>query len=371
MSYAGRRALVSFKHVGLNVAADPFMNSAVTGVDGGLVVAVADDPGMHSSQNEQDSRVYAQFALIPCLEPANGQEAYDMTREAFELSERFGLPGHAAAGHPHRAQPQRRRPRREAAAQPARADHATRTTGRSCRPTRAWASRALPPSRRSCVALVRDLALEPAAPGPERRAGGRHRRGHRLNYFLRELRPRRALPPHLQIGAYPIPVGLVGSCSTRSTPCSCSRTATPFIESALRGLFGLPGQGDPRPPRRRRAADRRAHPRHRARRARASRRPRQQPPAAAARPAAPVPLRRLPAHRHLRRPSRSSSTSSPSARVFGDIGCYTLGASRPTRPCHACIDMGATHQHGDGRRGRRACARCSRPSATRPSCTRG
>ena len=92
MSYAGRRALVSFKHVGLNVAADPFMNSAVTGVGGGLVVVSADDPGMHSSQNEQDSRVYAGFALIPCLEPGTQQQAYDMAVQAYELSERFALP---------------------------------------------------------------------------------------------------------------------------------------------------------------------------------------------------------------------------------------------------------------------------------------
>ena len=63
-SYAGKRALVSMKHVGLNVAADPFMSAALTGANGGFLVVVADDPGMHSSQNEQDSRFYAQFAQI-------------------------------------------------------------------------------------------------------------------------------------------------------------------------------------------------------------------------------------------------------------------------------------------------------------------
>jgi indolepyruvate ferredoxin oxidoreductase alpha subunit len=92
VSFAGKRAMVSFKHVGLNVAADPFINSAITGANGGLVVVAADDPGMHSSQNEQDSRYYADFARILCFEPANHQEAYDMTREAFDLSERFNLP---------------------------------------------------------------------------------------------------------------------------------------------------------------------------------------------------------------------------------------------------------------------------------------
>ncbi|MDE5703280.1 MAG: indolepyruvate ferredoxin oxidoreductase, partial [Bacteroidales bacterium] len=75
VSYAGKRALVCMKHVGLNVAADPFTNSAITGANGGLVYLIADDPSMHSSQDEQDSRFYARFAQIPCLEPSNQQEA--------------------------------------------------------------------------------------------------------------------------------------------------------------------------------------------------------------------------------------------------------------------------------------------------------
>jgi len=92
MSYAGKRALVCMKHVGLNVAADPFMNCAITGVNGGLVIISADDPSMHSSQNEQDSRYYGKFALIPVLEPADQQEAYDMTRFGFDLSEKHKVP---------------------------------------------------------------------------------------------------------------------------------------------------------------------------------------------------------------------------------------------------------------------------------------
>jgi len=91
-SMAGKRALITMKHVGLNVAADPFVNSALLEINGGLVVAVADDPGMHSSQNEQDTRYFAQFARTLCLEPVNHQQAYDMTREAFTVSERFGVP---------------------------------------------------------------------------------------------------------------------------------------------------------------------------------------------------------------------------------------------------------------------------------------
>jgi len=92
MSFAGKRAMVCMKHVGLNVAADAFVNSAITGVNGGLIVTVADDPSMHSSQNEQDSRFYAKFAMIPILEPTNQQEAYEMARKGFELSEQFRVP---------------------------------------------------------------------------------------------------------------------------------------------------------------------------------------------------------------------------------------------------------------------------------------
>lgn len=91
-SYAGNRSLVTMKHVGLNVAMDAFVNSAITGVNGGLVCLVADDPAMHSSQNEQDSRYLADFALVPCLEPESPQEAYDFTRKAYEISEDLKLP---------------------------------------------------------------------------------------------------------------------------------------------------------------------------------------------------------------------------------------------------------------------------------------
>lgn len=88
-SFAGRRALAAMKHVGLNVAADSMMSQTYIGVNGGLVIAVADDPGIHSSQNEQDSRLYGPFAAVPVLEPSDAQEALEFTRLAFELSERF------------------------------------------------------------------------------------------------------------------------------------------------------------------------------------------------------------------------------------------------------------------------------------------
>src|SRR5512139_1362407 len=84
--------MVSMKHVGMNVASDPFMTLAYTGIKGGLVIIVCDDPFAHSSQNEQDSRNWARFAKVPMLEPADSQECYDFTKIAFEISEKFDTP---------------------------------------------------------------------------------------------------------------------------------------------------------------------------------------------------------------------------------------------------------------------------------------
>ena len=91
-SLRGKRSSCCMKHVGLNVAADPLFTMSYTGVNGGMVICVADDPGMHSSQNEQDSRHYAVASKIPMLEPSNSQEAYDFARIAFEISEEFDTP---------------------------------------------------------------------------------------------------------------------------------------------------------------------------------------------------------------------------------------------------------------------------------------
>ncbi len=91
-SLGGARTLVTMKHVGLNVAADPFMTFAYTGVGGGFVIVSADDPEMHSSQNEQDNRFYAKFAQIPFLEPSDSQESKDFVKLACEISEQFDTP---------------------------------------------------------------------------------------------------------------------------------------------------------------------------------------------------------------------------------------------------------------------------------------
>ncbi len=91
-AYAGRRAMAAMKHVGLNVAADSFFYASMTGAEAALIVITADDPAMHSSQNEQDNRRYAKFARVPCLEPSDSQEAKEMMKAAVEISEQFDTP---------------------------------------------------------------------------------------------------------------------------------------------------------------------------------------------------------------------------------------------------------------------------------------
>jgi len=91
-AYAGVRSMASMKQVGLNVASDPFMAASIAGINGGMVVVCAGDPGIHSSQNEQDNRYYAKFAKVPMLEPSDSQEAYDLMAYAFDISESFDTP---------------------------------------------------------------------------------------------------------------------------------------------------------------------------------------------------------------------------------------------------------------------------------------
>ena len=91
-AFTQSRALVTMKHVGLNVAADPLFTVTYSGITGALVIVSADDPGMASSQNEQDNRNYAKASCCPMLEPADSQEAYDLTKLAFSLSEKFRIP---------------------------------------------------------------------------------------------------------------------------------------------------------------------------------------------------------------------------------------------------------------------------------------
>ena len=326
------------KHVGLNVAADAFMNSAVTGVNGGLVLAVADDPGMHSSQNEQDSRYYAQFALIPCLEPRNQQEAYDMTREAFDIPSELALPvmvrlvtrlAHSRAG-----------------------GRAARAAGRRTSSTRHGASRSgrcCPSNARVAVQASHRQAARAAAPGRgQRRTTARARAARRgviacgiaENYLRENLdgRQRSLDPEHPPL---PVPAGKIRQLVEHVDELLSSRTATPSSRTwsaassastgvqvkgrmtgelprtgelnpdLVREALGLPPPSGPRAP---------ARPTS----------PAGRPPCARAAPT-PTPSR----------PSTRPSPTSTTRRSSRDIGCYTLAALPPLEAIHSCVDMGA------------------------------
>jgi indolepyruvate ferredoxin oxidoreductase alpha subunit len=224
------------KHVGLNVAADPFMNSAIVDIRGGLVVAVADDPGMHSSQNEQDSRYFADFARIICLEPANQQEAYEMTREAYDLSEKYHIPvmirlvtrlAHS------RAAVRMGEKRDENPVQKAPGTAAWTLLPSNAR--RQW---------RDLLALQKEfLAYSENSPhnvlimNEGNRELGVITTGLARNYFMESWDELKEKPSHLHIGTYPVPVEKVRKIAGHVKTLCIFEEGYPFVEKYLRGLL--------------------------------------------------------------------------------------------------------------------------------------
>ena len=237
MSFAGKRALVCMKHVGMNVAADAFVNSAMTGANGGLVVVAADDPSMHSSQNEQDSRFYGKFALVPTFEPSTQQEAYEMVQAAFDFSEKYRIPvlmrlttrmAHSRA----MVEPREARPE-NSLAYPAR--------------TRQWV---LMPgnSRVRYEALLADYARfeEEAAASPFNRYADAEDKslgiiacGIAYNY-LAENYPDGCPHPVLKISQYPLPQELVRRMASECKALLIIEEGQPVVEEALRGILPAP-----------------------------------------------------------------------------------------------------------------------------------
>jgi indolepyruvate ferredoxin oxidoreductase alpha subunit len=240
VSFAGRRALVSMKHVGLNVAADPFMNSALTGTNGGLVAVVADDPGMHSSQNEQDSRYYAQFAQIVCFEPSNHQEAYDMTRLAFEMSEQIGLPvmirlvtrlSHSRSS----VQPSEPRGPNEL--------HYGASQDWTLLPVNARRRFKILLDRQSDLArLSEDSVFNALELNVHNRSFGVVASGIAFNYVKENQREMDDPPSILKISAYPVPQKLIGRLFDHVKTVLVVEEGYPFIEKSIRGLFGVAGK---------------------------------------------------------------------------------------------------------------------------------
>ncbi|MDR1414628.1 MAG: indolepyruvate ferredoxin oxidoreductase [Odoribacteraceae bacterium] len=335
MSYAGKRALVCMKHVGMNVAADCFMNIAVTGVNGGMVIVAADDPGMHSSQNEQDSRVYGKFALLPVVEPADQQEAYDMTRHAFDLSERWELPvllrvttrlAHSRAG---------------VTTRPPVAENAPRY------PTDRRQFVLLPVNARARYRslLQKQPALEVDAAGsPCNRyiegadpALGIIACGIAYNYLMEAFNGH-SPHPVVKVGQYPMPRDLVERLAARCRKLLVLEEGYPVIEELLRGYLGkepVSGRLDGTLPR-----DGELNPDHVAKALGL--------PTRQGMPIPDIVMPRPPAlcvgcsHRDVYKALNEVMTEFPGGRVFSDIGCYTLGALPPFLSIDSTVDMGAS-----------------------------
>jgi indolepyruvate ferredoxin oxidoreductase alpha subunit len=339
VSFAGRRTMTSMKHVGLNVAADPFMNSAIVSINGGLVVVVADDPGMHSSQNEQDSRYYADFARIVCLEPANQQEAYDMTRDAFDVSERFKIPVLVRLV--------------------TRLAHSRAVVrARDARPENPVAKAPIPSSWILLPANARRqwrqlLDRQPQFLDWSELSGFNHLRlnderrdlgvittGIARNYYVENLDELGYHASHLHIGVYPVPVELVRRLLGHVSRVLVLEEGYPYVERMLRGIVEpdveilgkasgvVPPDGELTPDIVRRALGLRE------------------------RPGLEIPGLSLP----IRPPQlcagcpHADSFDAITQAIAGfrspvvtsDIGCYTLGALPPYSAVESCVCMGAS-----------------------------
>ena len=336
MSYAGKRSLVCMKHVGMNVAADAFVNSAITGVNGGLVVLAADDPSMHSSQNEQDSRFYGKFAMIPIMEPSTQQEAYDMMPYAYHLSEELKVPvlmrvvtrlAHSRAGIVlNESLPQNQlNPDNERT-------HWVLLPGNA---RRQYASLV---EKQSKMLEVAETSAYNALQGIQKAPMGIVACGIAYNYVM-ENEPHTMGYPILKVSQYPLPEKAIRELAAHCESILVAEDGQPMVEEQLRGLLGaefplkgrlngyLPRTGELTPDSVGEALGKQTN-----------------QPFAAAQYVAPRPpaLCQGCGHRDVYDALNRVAAEYANARIFGDIGCYTLGALPPFRAIDSCVDMGAS-----------------------------
>ena len=335
MSYAGKRSLVCMKHVGLNVAADAFINSAVTGVNGGLVLLVADDPSMHSSQNEQDTRFYGKFTYLPLLEPSNQQEAYDCVRFAYQLSEQVKLPVilRITTRLSHSRSVIVRR---------------TAVTANALSPEtdrNKWIL--LPANARkkyNALLAMQDKLTELSEKSVfnfETKGTGETgiiAFGLAYNYVMEVNTTRNLQLPVLKISQYPLPEKLIKDFCSRYNKVLIAEEGFPIYEELLRGFFGndkfagrldgtLPRTGELSPDKLASAILGKTIKTYTV------------PEIVANRPPE---LCQGCSHRDLYEALNKAMEDYDSKHVFSDIGCYTLGALPPYNAINTCVDMGAS-----------------------------
>ena len=344
MAYAGRRALVCMKHVGMNVCADAFVNAAITGVNGGLLVVAADDPSMHSSQNEQDSRFYGQFALLPMLEPASQQEAYDMVAYAYDLSERLRLPVLmrivTRLAHSRSAVSVNTEARPVNTLRPDTGKHwvllpaiARRQNARLIEKQDDLLQASLAsPFNRYCPQVATDAPADTPDKGL-----GIVACGIAYNYVM-ECAPK-GIAGVLKVSQYPLPERQIRQLAERSTSLLVVEDGQPFVETSIRALLGsdvqvegrltgrLPRTGELTPDNVAQALGCTPQSTYAV------------PQIVAPRPPA---LCQGCGHRDVYHALGEVLKDRTEARVFGDIGCYTLGALPPFERISTCVDMGAS-----------------------------
>lgn len=337
MSYAGKRAIVCMKHVGLNVAADTFMNSAITEANGGLIVVSADDPSMHSSQNEQDSRYYGKFAMVPIFEPSNQQEAYDMTYEGFAFSEKYKTPvllrittrlAHSRADVM----------RREFLEQNA-----------ISLPQNPIQFVLLPSNARKQykILLEKQKHLEAEAEESkyniyfygEDKSLGIIASGIAYNYVMENYNDKELHFSLLKISQYPLPKSYIEKITKECAEILVIEEGYPFIEDSIKGILskGLKVRGrlDGTLPR-----DGELNPNIVAKALGLPQKP-IKPIPEIVKPRPPQLCGGCP-HIDSYKALNEAIADLSKGRVFSDIGCYTLGALPPFNSINSCVDMGAS-----------------------------
>lgn len=337
MSFMGKRALVCMKHVGMNVCADPFVNSGMTGINGGLVVLVADDPSMHSSQDEQDSRFYGKFAMIPTWEPSNQQEAYDMMSKAYDYSEKQKLPvlmrvttrmAHSRAVVKVVTEP--------------REENALNYDAIAAN----WVLLPANARKRNDIVTAQQHELETDSETSEynvyidsdNHSLGILASGIAVNY-VNECFDGKSPYPILKISQYPVPKKLIRRLCDECDSVLVVEEGQPFIEDMLRGIMEgntivkgrltgeLPRTGELNPDVVKQALGITVQPGYDSCKDVVPR-----PPA----------LCQGCGHRDVYAALNEVLKEYENSRVFGDIGCYTLGFLPPFRAIHSCVDMGAS-----------------------------
>ncbi len=336
MSYAGKRTMACMKHVGLNVAADAFVNSAITGANGGIIITVADDPSMHSSQNEQDSRFYGQFAQIPMYEPCDQQEAYDMAYAGYEFSEKYSLPilmrlvtrlAHSRSGVERKEQKPQNKVKLPSD------------------PKQFVLLPSIAKKRYANLLGIQSALIEESEKSPfnkyidaDNKKLGIIASGVAYNYLMDNFEDRKVPYPVLKIGQYPLPKALITKLIDECDEILILEDGYPIIEDQLVGFLGnnkihgkkdgtLPRMGELNPNIVAKALNLNQEELY------------EVPNTLSGRPPQ---LCDGCGHIDMYNALNASLEKYGTGRVLSDIGCYTIGALPPFNAINSCVDMGAS-----------------------------